>query len=126
MDTVFVHKMWDEQEISKIAGKKTPYPLLCDSCACIGKDYGVFSEDINMNLRGSFIIDPQGIVQSVEIINAPVGRQFDETLRQIEGFQFVTQNQGCAVPTAWEPGKKHLEPAPELAGKINTVWEIEK
>ncbi len=126
MDTVFVHKMWDEQEISKINGAKTPYPLLNDNCACVGKQYGVFCEDIGMNLRGSFIIDPKGIVQSVEIVAAPVGRNFDEALRQIEAHQFIQCNEGCAVPTAWEAGKDHLTPGPELVGKIHESWKLDK
>ncbi len=126
MDTVFVHKMWDEQEIVKIVGKKTPFPLINDNCACIGKQYGVFSDDIGMNLRGSFIIDPAGIVKSMEVVDAPVGRQFEETLRQIEAHQFVCSNQGCAMPTAWKPGKAHLKPGSELVGKINESWNLDK
>ncbi len=126
MDTVFVHKMWDEQEIVKVVGKKTPFPLLNDNCACMGKQYGVFNEDIGLNLRGSFIINPEGIVKSMEIVDAPVGRQFDETLRQIEAFQFVAQNQGCAAPTAWKPGKTHLEPGAGLVGKVNEKWTLDK
>ncbi len=123
MDSVFVHKMWDEQEISKMIGEKTPFPLLSDACGHIGKAYGVFSENDSINLRGSFIIDPNGLVQSMEIVNAPVGRDFDEALRQIEAHQLVCSTKGCQVaPTAWKPGSQVLEPGPDLVGKVWETW----
>ncbi len=123
MDSVFVHKMWDEQEISKLIGEKTPFPLLSDPCAHIGKLYGVFSEDDAINLRGSFIINPNGVVQSMEVLAAPVGREFDETIRQIEAHQLVCKTKGCQVaPTAWKPGAPVLEPSPEIVGKVGELW----
>ncbi len=123
MDSVFVHKMWDEQEISKMIGEKVPFPLLSDPCGNIGKEYGVFSAGDSINLRGSFIINPSGIVQSMEVVAAPVGREFDETLRQIEAHQHVCATKGCQVtPTAWKPGNQVLEPAADLVGKVWETW----
>ncbi len=123
MDSVFVHKMWDEQEISKLIGEKIPFPLLSDSCAQLGKLYGVFSESASKNLRGSFIIDPSGVVQSMEIVASPVGRDFDEAIRQLEAHQLVKASQGCQVaPTAWKPGAPVLEPSPEIVGKVGELW----
>ncbi len=123
MDSVFVHKMWDEQELSKASGKPLPFPLLSDPCGNIGKQFGVFDEDINLNLRGSFIIDPCGNVQSMEVLAAPVGRDFEESLRQIAAHQFVSQNDGKAAPCSWTPGKAHLEPGPDLVGKVWEKWK---
>ncbi len=123
MDSVFVHKMWDEQEISKASGAKLPFPLLSDPCGDIGKLFGVFNSERSINLRGSFIIDPAGIVQSMEVLAAPVGRDFDEALRQIAAHQFVNQNQGKSAPCSWVPGKAHLEPGPDLVGKVWEVWK---
>ncbi len=121
MDSPHVHKMWDEHELSKLSGTTNPFPLLCDSCANLGKQYGVFNEDRGGNIRGSFIIDPEGIVQNIEIVAAPVGRNFDETLRLITAHQFVAENNGTkAAPCSWTPGKMHLEPSPDKVGK---VWE---
>ncbi len=123
MDSVFVHKMWDEQEVSKIIGSNVPFPLLSDACGCLGKLYGVFSEEDSINLRGSFIIDANGVVQSMEVLAAPVGREFDETLRQIEAHKHVCATNGCQVtPTAWKPGAQVLEPAPALVGKVWETW----
>ncbi len=125
MDTVFVHKMWDEQEILKTVGKLSPYPLLTDNCACIGKQYDVFDEDEGINLRGSFIIDPEGIVQNAEVLAAPVGRNFDEALRQIQALQLVRESNGCQVaPAAWTPGKTTLNPGAELVGKVHAAWKL--
>ncbi len=125
MDSVFVHKMWDEKELSKVRGSSNPFPLLSDPCGNIGKLYGVFNGENNINLRGSFIINPDGIVQSMEILAAPIGRDFNEALRQIAAHQFVAQNQGKAAPCAWTPGKTHLEPSPQLVGKVWEAWKPE-
>ncbi len=123
MDSVFVHKMWDEHEISKMIGESIPFPLLSDPCGRIGKTYGVFSEASLMHQRGSFIIDPDGNVKSVEIVSAPVGREFDEIIRQLEAQQHVSSTQGCQVtPTGWKPGKQVLEPSPNLVGKVWETW----
>ncbi len=124
MDSVFVHKMWDEQELSKSSGAKLPFPLLSDPCGDIGKLYGVFTEEGNINLRGSFIIDPEGIVQSMEVVSAPVGRDFDEAIRKLAAHKFVSENQGKAAPCSWTPGKAVLEPKPELVGKVVDSWKI--
>ncbi len=123
MDSIFVHKMWDEKELSKISGKTNPFPLLSDPCGEIGKLYGVFNEELNINLRGSFIISPDGIVQSMEVIAAPVGRDFNEALRQITAHQFVKNNANKAAPCGWNQGKQVLEPAPQLVGKVWEVWK---
>ncbi len=120
MDSVNVHKMWDDYELSKVSGTINPYPLLCDACGDIGKQYGVFNKARGGNIRGSFIIDPDGILQSMEIVAAPVGRNFDETLRLLTAHQFVASNKGKSAPCSWSPGKKHLEASPGLVGK---VWE---
>ncbi len=79
-----------------------------------------------MDLRGRFIINPEGIVKIMEIVDAPVGRQFDETIRQIEAHQFVAAHNTCAMPTAWTPGKATIEPSAELVGKINESWSLDK
>ncbi len=118
--------MWDENELAKLSNAPNPFPLLADPCAHIGKLFGVFNEDAQINLRGSFVIDPDGIVQSMEILAAPVGRDFDETLRQIAAHQLVCETKGSQVaPTGWSKGKAVLEPGPQLVGKVWENWKLE-
>ncbi len=125
MDTVFSHKVWQEVELSKMVEGGVPYPLLWDVGGKIGQLYGVYDEKLGVDLRGRFIIDPDGIVQSVEILNAPVGRNMDELIRQIQAFQYVREHPQEACPAGWRPGKPTLTPSPALAGKVYEVWKVE-
>ena len=126
VDKQFVHKIWDEVELSKMVDTdKYPYPLLSDPKGDIGRMYGVFDEDLGLNIRGRFIIDPDGIIQAIEILAPPVGRNVDEVIRQIKAFQYVRNAQGAeACPAGWEPGKKTLKPGPDLVGKVWEVWKV--
>ena len=102
-----------------------PYPLLWDVAGKIGQLYSIYDEKLGLNLRGRFIIDPDGIIQSIEMLNAPVGRNINELLRQIDAFQYVREHAGEACPAEWRPGKPTLKPAPDLAGKVWEVWKPE-
>ncbi len=124
-DTVFTHKVWQEIELSKMVEGGVPYPMLWDVGAKIGQLYGVYDDQAGINLRGRFIIDPDGVVQAVEVLNAPVGRNVDELIRQIQAFQYVREHAGEACPAGWRPGKPTLKPAPSLAGKVYEVWKVE-
>jgi len=103
-----------------------PYPMLSDSDGTIGKIYGVYDENIKMNIRGAFLIDPEGVIQAMEILTPPVGRNIDESIRQIKAFQHVRNSGGKEVmPVGWETGKSTLEPSATLVGQVCTVWKVE-
>ncbi len=124
VDSMFVHKVWEEQELSKISQKKVPFPMVSDLNGTIGKLYNVYDEDLKLNLRGTFIIDPDGIVQAAEILSAGAGRSIAETIRKIQAVQHVKCTNGAEVtPVNWEPGKQVLKPSPELAGNVWSVWK---
>ncbi len=119
--------MWNDQELSKVIGKDIPYPMVADQGGKMGRDYGVYDEDDCISTRGRFIIDPDGIVQSIEIIVPPVGRNIDEILRQLKALQLVRKTNGAEVtPTGWEPGKTTLNPGEDLVGKVWEKWSIEE
>jgi NAD-dependent dihydropyrimidine dehydrogenase PreA subunit len=81
---------------------------------------------LRSELRGRFIIDPDGIVQAMEVLTPPVGRKFSESVRQIQAFQHVRATGGKeATPAGWEPGKLTLRPGPNLVGKVWEVWKPE-
>ena len=101
-----------------------PFPMLSDAGGRIGTIYGVYDEQGGVDVRGRFLIDPDGIVQAIEIVTPPVGRNFTELLRQVQAFQHVRAT-GEATPAGWKPGKMTLKPSPDLAGKVWQVWKPE-
>jgi alkyl hydroperoxide reductase subunit AhpC len=121
VDSRFSHKIWQEEELSKMVEGGVPYPMLSDPGGRIGQVYGVYDQDAGVDIRGRFIIDPDMVIQAAEILTAPVGRNPAELLRQVQAFQHVRAT-GEATPSGWEPGKKTLKPGPELVGKVCEVW----
>lgn len=101
-----------------------PYPMLSDAGGRIGAVYGVYDEEAGVDLRGRFIIDPDGIIQGMEVLTPSTGRNVAELLRQIKAMQY-TRNTGEATPSGWEPGKPALKTGPNLVGKVWQVWKPE-
>jgi len=126
VDSPFVHKMWQENELSKMVPGGVPFPILSDFGGNIGKAYGVYDEESGVDVRGRFIINPEGIIVAMEILTPPVGRNFAELIRQIQAFQHVYNTKGAEVcPAGWGPGKPTLKPGPDLVGKVWEVWKVE-
>lgn len=126
VDSHFVHKMWQDNELSKMVDGGVPFPMLSDGPGNIGKAYGVFNPDAGVEMRGRFIIDPDGIVQAIEILTPPVGRNVTEMIRQLQAFQHIRQTDGAeATPSGWRPGKPTLKPGPDLVGRVWEVWKTE-
>jgi peroxiredoxin (alkyl hydroperoxide reductase subunit C) len=123
IDTVFVHRVWQEVELSKLIPGGFPFPMGSDLSGKVGSLYGVYDEKAGINLRGTFLIDPDGIIRVVQIYDAPIGRNFEELVRMIEAAKQVRASQGMeACPANWKPGKDTLKPSPELAGKVHQTW----
>jgi peroxiredoxin (alkyl hydroperoxide reductase subunit C) len=124
VDSVFVHKMWNDKELSKMVDGGVPFPMLSDGGGKVGAAYGVYDEDAGVENRGRFIIDPDGAVQGYEVLTPPVGRHVAETLRQVQAFQLVRESGGKeATPSGWKPGRMTLKPGPDLVGKVWEVWK---
>lgn len=124
VDSVFVHKMWNDTELSKMVEGGIPFPMLSDAGGKVGEVYGVFDEAAGVETRGRFILDPDGIVQGFEVLTPPVGRNVSETIRQIQAFQLVRETEGAeATPSGWRPGKMTLKPGPDLVGRVWEVWQ---
>jgi len=121
-DSRFAHKIWNEVELSKMVDGGIPFPMLSDGGGRIGSVYGVYDEAAGVNIRGRFIIDPDGIVQAMEVLTPSVGRHFSETVRQLKAFQHVRAT-GEVMPAGWQPGKPTLKPSPDLVGRVWTVWK---
>ncbi|MCZ7542137.1 MAG: thioredoxin-dependent peroxiredoxin [Anaerolineae bacterium] len=125
IDTVYAHQAWHDAELAYMVERDggIPYPMLSDLGGPIGMMYNVFDEVERVNLRGTFLIDPDGVVQAMQVLNADVGRSVDETLREIKAYQ-ESRETGQVMPPDWEPGKKTLTPGADLIGKVHDVWKV--
>ena len=127
VDSVFVHKMWNDHELSKMIDKDIPFAMLSDQDGGIGKLYGIYDEDSGVETRGRFIIDPDGIIQGFEVLTPSVGRNVNESIRQINAYQLVRNSKGTeATPSGWKPGMPTLKPSPELVGNVWKVWKVDQ
>ena len=123
-DSRFTHKIWNEVELSKMVEGGIPYPMLSDQGGRIGTVYGVYDEAAGVDIRGRFLIDPDGVIQAMEVLTPAVGRSPDELIRQVKAFQHVRAT-GEATPSGWQPGQTTLKPGPDLVGKVWEVWKPE-
>ena len=125
VDTKFVHKMWNDNELTKMVEGGIPFHMGADPGGKVGSLYGVYNEEAGIENRGRFIIDPDGVIVAYEILTPPVGRRVDETLRQIKAYQYVREAGGAEVtPAGWEPGGITLKPGPDLVGNVWKAWKI--
>ena len=114
--------MWQEHELSKMIKGGVPYPMLSDPGGRVGRLYGVYDETAGMNVRGRFLIDPDGIIQAMEVLTPPVGRNVAELIRQLQAFQHHRKT-GEVTPSGWYPGETALKPSPSLTGKVWEHWK---
>ncbi len=114
-DTVFAHKAWHD---TSPAVKKIGYPMAADPTGKLCKEFGTYIEEEGLSLRGSFIIDPDGILKACEIHDNSIGRSAAELLRKLQAAKFVRDNKGQVCPASWKPGEKTLKPGLDLVGKI--------
>ncbi|MFT8411753.1 MAG: redoxin domain-containing protein [Schleiferilactobacillus perolens] len=114
-DTEFVHMAWHEQ--SPTIGK-IQYPMLADPAGVLANALQVRQEASGQTYRATFIIDPEGNIQSYVVNNMGIGRNADEILRTLEAAQFVATHGDQVCPANWHPGDKTLTPGADLVGKI--------
>ncbi|KAJ3070597.1 hypothetical protein HDU99_002645 [Rhizoclosmatium hyalinum] len=110
VDSKHSHLAWTQQPRNKGGLGKLNIPLISDITKQISADYGVLIEqgpDVGLALRGTFIIDPKGIVRQITINDLDVGRSVDETLRLIEAFQYHEKH-GEVCPMGWTKGSKGM------------------
>lgn len=114
-DTVFVHKAWHDTSESI---KKIKFPMLSDTRHELCKMFGTYIPDEGLSLRGTFVVDPDGILRIVEVNDNSVGRSAKELVRKLQAAKFVREHGGNVCPASWEPGDETLEPGLDLVGKI--------
>jgi len=124
-DSRFVHKIWQEEELSKMVEGGVPFPMISDGGGRVGAVYGVYEEAAGVNIRGRFIINPDGVIMGMEVLTPEVGRNVGELIRQVQAYQHVTAT-GEVTPSGWTPGKPTLKPGPSLVGKVWKEWKPDK
>lgn len=120
VDSVHSHKVWQETELSKMVDGGVPFPMLSDPGGKIGELYDVYNGAVDV--RGRFIIDPAGVIQAMEVLTPPVGRNPEELIRQIKAYQHQ-QATGEVMPSGWQPGDPTLTPSDDLTGHVWEVWK---
>ena len=113
-DTEYVHKAWHD---SSERVKKVQYPMIADPTGKLSRMFEVMIEEEGLALRGSFIIDPEGVIQAYEVHSNGIGREASELLRKLQAAKFVREN-GEVCPAKWKPGKESLKPTIDLIGKL--------
>lgn len=114
-DTHFVHKAWHDASDSI---KKIKYTMLADPTGVLSRGFGVMKEDEGVAYRGTFLVNPEGLVKVAEIQDNSIGRNADELLRKVEAAQFVASHDGEVCPAKWKSGSETLKPSIDLVGKI--------
>jgi alkyl hydroperoxide reductase subunit AhpC len=97
-DSVYSHKAWVDNGLGKIK-----FPILGDTNHTVARTFNVLLEDKGIALRGTFIIDPNGVLKSAVVNDLPVGRSIEETIRTLQALQ-TGKLTGCN----WKPGEKTL------------------
>jgi peroxiredoxin (alkyl hydroperoxide reductase subunit C) len=114
-DSHFTHKAW--HDTSDTIGK-LQYPMVADPTGTITRNFDVMIEADGMADRGTFVIDPSGKIQIVEITAGGIGRSAAELLRKIKAAQYVAAHPNEVCPAKWEEGEATLAPSLDLVGKI--------
>ena len=114
-DTHFAHKVW--HETSPAVGKAS-FPLVGDPTHTLTHMFGVHIPEEGLALRGTFVINPEGVIKTMEVHDNAVARDVKETLRKLKAAQFVAANPGQVCPAKWKEGAATIAPSLDLVGKI--------
>ncbi|CAM3854167.1 alkyl hydroperoxide reductase subunit C [Mesobacillus thioparans] len=114
-DTHFTHKAWHDhsEAISKIE-----YIMIGDPSQKVSRNFDVLNEEDGLAERGTFIIDPDGVIQTVEINAGGIGRDASQVVSKLKAAQYVRNNPGEVCPAKWKEGGETLKPSLDLVGKI--------
>lgn len=122
-DTVYTHQAWHNASENIRA---IEYPMAADPSGKLSYAFGVlieggeahFTPEEGLPLRGTFIIDPAGVLRAMEVNDSSMGRKGAETLRKLQAAQYVDTHKGQVCPASWEPGDDGLDSSLDLVGKL--------
>jgi peroxiredoxin (alkyl hydroperoxide reductase subunit C) len=114
-DTHFAHKVW--HETSPAVGK-AKFPLVGDPTHTLTNAFGVHIPEEGLALRGTFVVNPDGVIKTAEVHSNEIARDVKETLRKLKAAQYTAKHPGQVCPAKWNEGAKALTPSLDLVGKI--------
>ncbi len=114
-DTHFSHKAWHDTSESI---KKINYPMLADPTGALSRALGVYIEEEGLAYRGTFLVDPDGLIKLSEVQDNGIGRNAEELMRKVKAAQFIRNHPNEVCPAKWKPGAETLKPGLDLVGKI--------
>jgi peroxiredoxin len=114
-DTHFTHKAW---HTASDTIKKIKYPMLADPTGTLTRAFGVHIEEAGLAYRGTFLVNPDGLIKLSEVQDNGIGRNADELLRKVQAAQFIAAHPDEVCPAKWKPGSDTLKPGLNLVGKI--------
>ena len=117
-DSHFAHKAWHD---TSDAIKKVNYALIGDPSQQLARAFQVLieeGEDAGLAYRGTFVIDPEGKIKTIEVHDNGIGRDAAELLRRVKAAQYVAAHPGEVCPAKWTEGAETLKPSFDLVGKI--------
>ena len=117
-DTHFTHKAWHDTSDTI---RRVQYPLVGDPNHQLARFFDVLiteGEDAGLALRGTFVIDPEGRIKTIEVHDNGIGRDAQETLRRVKAAQYIAAHPGEVCPAKWSEGAQTLTPSLDLVGKI--------
>jgi peroxiredoxin (alkyl hydroperoxide reductase subunit C) len=114
-DTHFTHKAWHDTSETI---KKITYPMVGDPTGTLTRNFDVMIEEEGLALRGTFLVNPEGVIKVAEIHDNGIGRDAKEMFRKVQAAQYVATHPGEVCPAKWTPGAATLAPSLDLVGKI--------
>ncbi|WP_448587470.1 redoxin domain-containing protein [Thermocrinis sp.] len=114
-DTKYTHLAWQTTE--KLL-EKVRYPMGADPTGKVSRLFGVYDEETGLALRGTFIINPEGLLVGAEVNYYNVGRNAEELVRKMKANAYLMSHPDEACPAKWEEGGRTLKPSAELVGKV--------
>ena len=114
-DTHFSHKAWHDSSESI---KKIKFPMLADPTGALARNFDVMIEEEGLALRGTFIINSEGKIKTIEVNDLGIGRSAADLVRKVQAAQHIEANPDEVCPASWKPGTETLTPSLDLVGKI--------
>lgn len=114
-DTHFSHKAWhgSSDTIGKIK-----YTMIGDPNGVVTNNFEVMRPGVGLADRATFLVDPEGIIQAMEITAEGIGRDAEDLMRKVKAAQYVAAHPGEVCPAKWKEGEETLAPSLDLVGMI--------
>ncbi len=114
-DTKYTHLAWQRTE--KLL-EKVKYLMGADPTGKVSRLFGVYDENTGLALRGTFIINPDGVLVGSEVNFYNVGRNAEELVRKMKANAYLMSHPDEACPARWKEGEKTLKPSQEIVGRV--------